>query len=757
MAVGSGSSPTFADIDGDGDLDAFIGDGNGEINYFENINLPPGGNFVDSGQALGNAVSFGVELGDVDGDGDLDAFVANVNIGLSDKLWLNDGSGTFTDSGQVLGQSSSTDVNLGDLDGDGDLDAFVTVFNSPNKVWLNNGSGTFIDSGQSLGSYYGRTVDLGDLDGDGDLDAFVGNYNYDGYTPSQVWINNGTGVFTAGSTVNIAYPYDVTLGDLDGDGDLDAFVADDGSDQVWFNNGSGTFTNSGQSLGNGYSAEVALGDVDGDGDLDAVVAKSQNSVLWLNNGSGTFTDSGQSLGNNVRGVDLGDVDLDGDLDITFANQSGGNTVLVNDGSGTFTDSGQILGSSNSIEIELGDLDGDGDLDQFIGNGGFDEPNEVWFNEELPNAVDDAVTTDEDSLLSGNVLTNDGDGENDPLTVTEVNSNAADVGSQVTLPSGALLTLNIDGTFDYDPNGQFESLNDGDTATDSFTYTIDDGNGGTDTATVNVTIDGVTDNTAPPNFLESDYTIFSRNVSGKEYSVEFVNSQPVYTIDDTATNQSLNDFLSEVVSELGGTVTKNGTINENTLEYFGTNQNPSITENLSTDKVTIKIAGSGVGGQYKAEFDNNADANTFQEFAEDILGKDPTPTNIFQFNGGTNGGSNNIRILINDEIASLNSESSDSLRTPDSLEFKWSGADTSGTQVRNNFDDFIGEMGDLFGGDQLTDADIHVIPTLNEAQLTGTEVEISNGLGDTETWNFNSEQEAQNFLTFFDSTVDAFAV
>ncbi|NES70459.1 MAG: hypothetical protein F6K24_37210 [Okeania sp. SIO2D1] len=106
---------------------------------------------------------------------------------------------------------------------------------------------------------------------------------------------------------------------------------------------------------------------------------------------------------------------------------------------------------------------------------------------------------------------------------------------------------------------------------------------------------------------------------------------------------------------------------------------------------------------------------------------------------------------------MNSESSDSLRTPDSLEFKWSGADTSGTQTRNNFDDFIGEMGDLFGGDQLTNADIHVIPTLNEAQLTGTQVAISNGLGDTETWDFNNEQEAQNFLTFFDSTVDAFTV
>ncbi|MGB3189234.1 MAG: VCBS domain-containing protein, partial [Limnoraphis sp.] len=331
----------------------------------------------------------------------------------------------------------------------------------------------------------------------------------------------------------------------------------------------------------------------------------------------------------------------------------------------------------------------------------------------------------------------------------------DVGNQITLASGALLTLNADGSYNYDPNGQFEALNDGETDTDTFSYTVDDGNGGTDTATVNVTIDGVND--VPPNSLESDYTIFNRNVTGTEFTVELASNNPVYKINDIATNESLNDFLTEAVLELGGTVVKNGTINENALEHFGGSQNPSITENETTDEVIIQIGGSGVGGQYKAEFDNDADANAFQEFAQDLLGTDPTKTQIFQFNGDTNGGGNNIKILTNDEIISLNPDLSDGLRTADSLDFKWSGANTSGTQVRNNFDDFIGEMGDLFGGDQLTNANIHVIPTINEAQLTGTQVEISNGIGGTETWDFNNEQEAQNFLTFFDSTVDAFAV
>ena len=80
-------------------------------------------------------------LGDVDGDGDLDAFVAN--WGQPNTVWLNNGFGFFADSTQSLGTSQSSGISLGDVDGDGDLDAFVANYGDPNKVWLNNGSGTF--------------------------------------------------------------------------------------------------------------------------------------------------------------------------------------------------------------------------------------------------------------------------------------------------------------------------------------------------------------------------------------------------------------------------------------------------------------------------------------------------------------------------------------------------------------------------------------------------------------------------------------
>ncbi|WP_146132092.1 Ig-like domain-containing protein [Pleurocapsa sp. CCALA 161] len=112
--------------------------------------------------------------------------------------------------------------------------------------------------------------------------------------------------------------------------------------------------------------------------------------------------------------------------------------------------------------------------------------------DTPDAVEDSFTTDEDTSTTGNVKTNDTDPNGDNLTVTMVNGQTANVGNQVRLASGALLTLNSDGTFTYNPNSRFESLNDGQTATDTFSYTINDGHGNTDSADVTMTIDGVTD-------------------------------------------------------------------------------------------------------------------------------------------------------------------------------------------------------------------------------------------------------------------------
>ena len=113
-----------------------------------------------------------MELGDLDGDGDLDAFVANMGV---NKVWLNDGAGTFSDSGQSLGssESTSTAIALGDLNGDGRMDAFVGNNSEANKVYLQVSCDGDLDidgdvDGADLGVLCGNLglVDLGSFAGE---------------------------------------------------------------------------------------------------------------------------------------------------------------------------------------------------------------------------------------------------------------------------------------------------------------------------------------------------------------------------------------------------------------------------------------------------------------------------------------------------------------------------------------------------------------------------------------------------------------
>jgi VCBS repeat-containing protein len=114
--------------------------------------------------------------------------------------------------------------------------------------------------------------------------------------------------------------------------------------------------------------------------------------------------------------------------------------------------------------------------------------------DAPVAVNDSVTTDEDTPLnSSSVLANDIDPDAGAvLSVAQVNGSVGNVGTQITLASGALLTVNANGTSSYNPNGAFELLHGGQQALDSFTYAATDGQGGLATATVNVTVAGVND-------------------------------------------------------------------------------------------------------------------------------------------------------------------------------------------------------------------------------------------------------------------------
>ena len=112
-------------------------------------------------------------------------------------------------------------------------------------------------------------------------------------------------------------------------------------------------------------------------------------------------------------------------------------------------------------------------------------NDRTINENATATATNLITSDE-----GNGI--DSDTDSNPLTVVAINGSQDLVGSTFTLASGATLNVATNGNYTYNPNGAFNYLQSGDIATDSFEYTISDGHGGVSTATVTITINGVSD-------------------------------------------------------------------------------------------------------------------------------------------------------------------------------------------------------------------------------------------------------------------------
>ncbi|MCC3159110.1 FG-GAP-like repeat-containing protein [Hymenobacter sp. 15J16-1T3B] len=236
------------------------------------------------------------------------------------------------------------------------------------------GNGNFQPGADPAVGTFAYDVAVGDVDGDGDLDLLAANNATAGTV--SIRLNDGSGTFSGGQSVSVDnLPNKVLLADVDADGDLDLLTANDNSSvSIRLNDGSGTFSGS-QNIRFNWRPLLAVGDVDADGDLDLVMAAANGGEVRvdLNNGSGGFSQYSQTFVSYTHmGMSLGDVDNDGDLDLLLTTEGALGTkveTLFNDGTGNFGNLQSVPvgagGSPNSLAV--GDVDGDGDLDVLTSN------------------------------------------------------------------------------------------------------------------------------------------------------------------------------------------------------------------------------------------------------------------------------------------------------------------------------------------------------------------------------------------------------
>ena len=345
----------------------------------------------------------GVAIFDADGDGRMDLYFATCTLlplGTAEsgpnRLYLSNGNGTYRDATERSGlgfRGFCHGIVAADFDGDGDTDVFLACY-GPNRLYRNEGDGTFVDISAEAGiENVSRTVvdrdpsgaEIGrrdlinwssggaplDYDNDGDLDLYVACHG-DWRLPED---DKYCGINDKGIRLYCSPRQIRTVKHL-----------------LFRNDGGLRFSDvtdeAGVGRDDGHGFGVVSADLDDDGLIDLYVANDQNpNFLFLNNGDGTFDDATETSGaafdldgmaQSGMGIDAMDVDGDGIPELFSTNfQNEYNTLYRNTGGGFFTDMTPFYGISQDSRpwvgwgCTLADFDSDGWPDCFVTNGHVD--------------------------------------------------------------------------------------------------------------------------------------------------------------------------------------------------------------------------------------------------------------------------------------------------------------------------------------------------------------------------------------------------
>ncbi len=363
-----GVGAAFTDLDGDDWADIVVvnGTNNSSGQAFDSVHLVNRGDGTFAAAENSNVATllagvdaYSVATGDLDGDGDVDLYVGAQS---RDILLRNRGDGTFEDAtdetgaggpqsnSDLVGDGKSKVVSIADFDGDGHLDltSASSTLPAPGAYLLRNrGDGTFEDVTEASGITIHPVgnpcaVMWSDYDTDGDRDLWIWNdrggkvllQNQDGASLTDVTAAAGL------QAVDIGNPMGIDAADIDHDGDLDYYVSNIGNNPLLRNNGDGTFVNITQEAGTGgqYGWGLAFEDFDADGWADIFVAQEDDrpNLVFRNRGEvpsrfdaidiphPTVADT--SAAHNVA-VAFADYDHDGRVDVLTANTDGSALTL----------------------------------------------------------------------------------------------------------------------------------------------------------------------------------------------------------------------------------------------------------------------------------------------------------------------------------------------------------------------------------------------------------------------------------------------
>ncbi|MCB1490897.1 MAG: VCBS repeat-containing protein, partial [Rhodobiaceae bacterium] len=345
--IGDNSKPTFVDIDNDGDLDMFVGEYDGNINFYTNT-----GSNTNPIYTLSTASYNGIDIGtnatptfvDIDNDGDMDMFVGETdgninyykNTGTASSPTWTSGATNPLGWGNTGGESQIVFI---DFDKDGDMDVFAGA--QDGTIWYAENTGTasaaVFNSGAAIQNPFGLTdvggfskIALADIDNDGDYDLISGETSGNLY-----YYENVGSVGSASFTTRLTNPFGLSdvgdwsnteFADIDGDGDADLIVGENAGNINYFENVTAKSNN--DTLTGGAGNDTLIGGAgadtfDGGTGTDTVDYSGSAVAITVNLATGSGT-AGDALGDTFTSIE-GIVASDHD-DYVFGTNTTGVTV-----------------------------------------------------------------------------------------------------------------------------------------------------------------------------------------------------------------------------------------------------------------------------------------------------------------------------------------------------------------------------------------------------------------------------------------------